>query len=101
MSDLCIQLNDPVHAASRLARCAIQRACACGRGCEYVVSGASDEVGIESARLQAFAAELDPEDVRAAADQALPRLPIRFDGLQSEVRCTRVSCVISGRASCY
>jgi len=55
-----------------------------------VASGASDEVGIDSVRLRAFAAELDPEDVRAAADQALPRLPIRFDGLQSEVRFARV-----------
>ena len=54
------------------------------RACDQIASESLADLRIDYAAARSYAASLDTAEVRSAAEQ--PRLPIRFDSQQSEVR---------------
>ena len=55
------------------------------RACNQIASESVADLRIDDDAVRTYAASLDVAEVRSAAEQ--PRLPIRFDSQQSEVRC--------------
>lgn len=58
------------------------------RACNRIASESLADLRIHDSAVRTYAASLDVAEVHSAAEQ--PRLPIRFDSQQSEVRCRLV-----------